>query len=246
VQTPLHSPVVAWNRRTPTATLVEARKSDSVEGGVAAEPSMRLHFDNEWLRRKIAAAPDEEPEAGIPDPPRFFIEHGMIHDRETGKHVTTDEDSWTTPEGKVMPNPHGSGVSATCELLNQLATPRHEPEAFRAPAPSREPAQASPPEHWNCHKAAHGKWNADGDAIELCPASDPAALDLYLCESAPPEPAQVAGVTDELVTREQKLNDLLYRMRLSPDPFVQEFAKELSALTANNAQVAGDQAVKGC
>ena|SRR6185295_18127131 len=55
---------------------------------------------------------------------RFYIEHGFIHDRATGKHVTTDEDSWVTPEGTTMPNPHGSGVTATCALLNELASQR--------------------------------------------------------------------------------------------------------------------------
>lgn len=42
--------------------------------------------------------------------PRFFIDHGMIHDRKTGKHVTTDEDSvWC--DGKI----------ACCALLNELS-----------------------------------------------------------------------------------------------------------------------------
>lgn len=41
---------------------------------------------------------------------RFFIEHGMIHDRKTGKHVTTDDDS-VFCDGRV----------ACCALLNELA-----------------------------------------------------------------------------------------------------------------------------
>lgn len=69
--------------------------------------------------------PDKAPmqihELWCGEEPRFFVEHGMIHDRLTGKHVTTDEDSWTTPEGKTMPNPHGSGISSTCALLNNMA-----------------------------------------------------------------------------------------------------------------------------
>lgn len=44
------------------------------------------------------------------EPPRFFIEHGLIHDRVTGKHVTTDADS-----------PFYDGIRACCDLLNQLA-----------------------------------------------------------------------------------------------------------------------------
>lgn len=46
---------------------------------------------------------------------RFFIEHGMIHDRVTGKHVTTEG----TP-------PFEDGVEQTCELLNSLTRPTPE------------------------------------------------------------------------------------------------------------------------
>jgi len=45
------------------------------------------------------------------DEPRFFIDHGMIHDRETGKHVTTEPDS-----------PFCDGIEACCTLLNKLVT----------------------------------------------------------------------------------------------------------------------------
>lgn len=41
--------------------------------------------------------------------PRFFIDHGRIHDRVTGKHVTTDEDSVFE-----------SGITECCALLNSL------------------------------------------------------------------------------------------------------------------------------
>jgi hypothetical protein len=41
--------------------------------------------------------------------PRFFIDHGMIHDRVTGKHVTTD--------GNL---PFEDGVDQVCFLLNSL------------------------------------------------------------------------------------------------------------------------------
>ena len=43
---------------------------------------------------------------------RFFIDHGMIHDRKTGKHVTTDADT-----------PFCDGIERCCELLNELASP---------------------------------------------------------------------------------------------------------------------------
>lgn len=44
--------------------------------------------------------------------PRFFIDHDMIHDRETGKHVTTapDDETW-----------NGQTITETCALLNHLA-----------------------------------------------------------------------------------------------------------------------------
>jgi hypothetical protein len=44
--------------------------------------------------------------------PRFYIDHGMIHDRVTGKHVTTDG----TP-------PFEDSIEQVCELLNSLVTP---------------------------------------------------------------------------------------------------------------------------
>jgi len=51
----------------------------------------------------------------IPEPidgSRFYIIHGMIHDRKTGRHVTTapDEDIFM-----------GMTVTETCQLLNNLA-----------------------------------------------------------------------------------------------------------------------------
>jgi hypothetical protein len=44
--------------------------------------------------------------------PRFYIDHGMIHDRVTGKHVTTDG----TP-------PFEDSIEQVCELLNSLGMP---------------------------------------------------------------------------------------------------------------------------
>jgi hypothetical protein len=45
-------------------------------------------------------------------PPRFFIDHGMIHDRVTGRHITTlpDDEFWA-----------GMTITETCEFLNELA-----------------------------------------------------------------------------------------------------------------------------
>jgi hypothetical protein len=44
-----------------------------------------------------------------PTEDRFFIDHGMIHDTVTGKHVTTDEDT----VGQ-------DGIVACTDLLNEL------------------------------------------------------------------------------------------------------------------------------
>lgn len=51
--------------------------------------------------------------------PRFFIDHGKIHDRVTGKHVTTDLDSQFC-----------DGIISCCELLNALAEQR-EPRPLK-------------------------------------------------------------------------------------------------------------------
>lgn len=55
------------------------------------------------LRRQV--------EAATADKQRFFIDHGMIHDRKTGKHVTTapDDETW-----------NGGTITETCALLNSL------------------------------------------------------------------------------------------------------------------------------
>lgn len=42
--------------------------------------------------------------------PRFFIDHGAVHDRVTGKHVSTKPDDG-----------YEDGVTACCELLNALS-----------------------------------------------------------------------------------------------------------------------------
>lgn len=46
------------------------------------------------------------------DEPRFFIDHGMIHDRATGKHVVTDGQP-----------PFEDGIEQVCDLLNSLLIP---------------------------------------------------------------------------------------------------------------------------
>lgn len=46
---------------------------------------------------------------------RFFIEHGTIHDRKTGRHVRTD------PEYGPNRTFGEDGIEECCALLNQLA-----------------------------------------------------------------------------------------------------------------------------
>lgn len=45
-----------------------------------------------------------------PNAPRFFIDHGTIHDKATGKHVQTRPDDG-----------YEDGISACCDLLNELS-----------------------------------------------------------------------------------------------------------------------------
>lgn len=69
---------------------------------------MKLLFTAEWLRRKIMSDPDVDYEAGN----RFVVDHGMIHDLITGKHVTTE------PDNEIW---NGMTITETCKLLNALA-----------------------------------------------------------------------------------------------------------------------------
>lgn len=56
------------------------------------------------------------------DDPRFYIDHGAIHDRLTGKHVTTEED-----------NVFVDGIKHCCQLLNELsAAAAFQPRGRRA------------------------------------------------------------------------------------------------------------------
>ena len=79
---------------------------------------MELKFSKEWLMQKITNDPDDEMcEAGIahPEAPnRFYISHGVIHDKLTGKHVRTCD---------CVPPPFDDGIEAACALLNDLAGP---------------------------------------------------------------------------------------------------------------------------
>jgi hypothetical protein len=92
-------------------------------GNVRERPKPKLP-SAETFERLIAADPDDmEWEAGSShyDAPqlRFFIEHGVIHDRATGKHVRTSDDLV----------PHEDGIEAACILLNSLSVSLAEAEA---------------------------------------------------------------------------------------------------------------------
>jgi hypothetical protein len=96
--------------------------SAKVGEGDALKPPMKLRFTDEWLRNKITSDPDEENcEAGVlhPEAPRlrFFIEHGVIHDRKTGKHVRACN----------CLAPYEDGTEAACDLLNSLAITASSP-----------------------------------------------------------------------------------------------------------------------
>jgi glutamine synthetase len=75
---------------------------------------------------KAAAALRAQPQqsADSASEPRFFIDHGMIHDRVTGKHVTTDGQP-----------PFEDSIEQVCELLNGLAA---QPQTALSPADEAE------------------------------------------------------------------------------------------------------------
>jgi len=73
----------------------------------------KLLVSKEWLMKAISSDPDDEScEAGVlhPEAPRFSIDHGVIHDRNTGKHVRTCN----------CLHPLEDGVDAALALLNEL------------------------------------------------------------------------------------------------------------------------------
>lgn len=92
---------------------------------------MKLRFSTDWLHHKIASDPEMDCDAGVlhPEAPqkRFFIDHGLIHDRKTGKHIETGE------EGEW----HGSGTQSVCDLLNELTAAPLPPSPSSASRDSR-------------------------------------------------------------------------------------------------------------
>jgi len=84
-----------------------ARRDDCLERMVPSD-----------LRELIGSLPLPASSGTMAVEARFFIEHGMIHDRMTGKHVTTQPDT-----------PFCDGIEKCCELLNALAE-RRGPRVF--------------------------------------------------------------------------------------------------------------------
>lgn len=66
--------------------------------------------------------------------PRFYIQHGVIHDNVTGKHVTCDPDTRTLegcgPNGEDVVHKNPDGITSTLDLLNGLC--RHETSELAA------------------------------------------------------------------------------------------------------------------
>lgn len=104
-------------------------KRDTLSGMIAAvygqlDAEDCAVVDREWARQRGYILPTagtstlSRLSAGSASEPRFFIDHGMIHDRLTGKHVTTEPDSAFC-----------DGIVKCCELLNSLVE-RREPRVF--------------------------------------------------------------------------------------------------------------------
>lgn len=62
---------------------------------------------------------------------RFYIDHGMIHDRVTGRHVTTNETMYCYEEDGITktnkPIYRQADIIDCCSLLNYLANNQAKP-----------------------------------------------------------------------------------------------------------------------
>ncbi len=97
---------------------------------IGHEQLQRLLLDLKLLHKAVGALPVAVPTAAAPGEelrePRFFIDHGMIHDRATGKHVDCEPDFMEFPDGcggdpNVTRVDRFFGIQRTCDLLNELA-----------------------------------------------------------------------------------------------------------------------------
>lgn len=94
---------------------------------------MELKFSREWLLNKIASDPDDAScEAGVahPEAPnRFYVSHGVLHDKLTGKHIRTCD----------CLKPIEDGIEEACALLNELAGPFNSKQGGIPSAPDPTP-----------------------------------------------------------------------------------------------------------
>jgi hypothetical protein len=108
---------------------------------------------NAWqARAQASGVPDESTK------PRFFMSHGTIHDRVTGRHVTCEPDAQNlgdcngTGEDVILKNP--DGITATLKLLNEL---------HRAATPTPLKPASVPVERLEAFISKHG-----GNATHAC------------------------------------------------------------------------------
>lgn len=98
------------------SAMLAARPAAPVEGGSldcdALYEDVAKRYPIILSRLAESEASDAAPVPAEGAEPRFFIDHGLIHDRVTGRHVTTapdDETYW------------GGTITGACELLNSLS-----------------------------------------------------------------------------------------------------------------------------
>ena len=106
---------LAWVVPPPAAPVVPPEVLERRRKGLPDYEKPPLGQPPSWLQEQ---EPIQRSSAVNASEPRFFIDHGMIHDRLTGKHVTTEPDSAFC-----------DGIVKCCELLNSLVE-RREPRVF--------------------------------------------------------------------------------------------------------------------
>jgi len=93
-------------------SLAEEMFDDETCGKTTGEfNDLRPDLRQQWYE-KARSCLDGEGQTVEGGDPRFFIDHGMIHDRETGQHVTTapDDEPW-----------NGMTITGCLEFLNALS-----------------------------------------------------------------------------------------------------------------------------
>ena len=113
--------------------------AEAADNGDVRHPGMVADMLREFARIKAAQpihhhSPDAA-DSGRVDAPRFFIDHTMIHDRVTGKHVTCDPDfrDYVINPGETTRINNPDGISNTCALLNGLAALAAQPQSAASP-----------------------------------------------------------------------------------------------------------------